>query len=41
MAVSQLTYTYTRGNAAGARVTPGSLTIGGVAVERRLATGSC
>jgi 5'-nucleotidase len=34
MAVSQVTYTYTRGNAAGARVTPGSLKIGGVAVDK-------
>ena len=34
MAVSQVAYTYTRGNAAGSRVTPGSLTIGGVAVDK-------
>ena len=34
MAVSQVAYSYTRGNAAGSRVTPGSLAIGGVAVDK-------
>ena len=34
MAVSQVTYSYTRGNPAGSRVTDGSLKIGGVAVDK-------
>ena len=34
MAVSQITYTYTRGAPAGSRITAGSLKIGGVAVDR-------